>query len=95
MTDHGILFQLSDGKEIRVTAVSLLELVRYLTDAPGGSPEWDKDNPWQAAQEFLTVIEKYPNSEVAPKARTQRHKAGRGPRRGSRYRQADRRTGAD
>jgi len=37
VTDHGILFQLSDGKEIRVTAVSLLELVRYLTDAPGGA----------------------------------------------------------
>jgi len=30
----------------------------------------------QAAQEFLTVIEKYPNSEVATKARTQRKALG-------------------
>ncbi len=30
----------------------------------------------QAAQEFLTVIQKYPNSEVAPKARTQRQALG-------------------
>lgn len=30
----------------------------------------------QAAQEFLTVIQKYPNSEVAPKARAQRQALG-------------------
>jgi tol-pal system protein YbgF len=30
----------------------------------------------QAGQEFLTVIQKYPNSEVAPKARTQRQALG-------------------
>ena len=30
----------------------------------------------QAAQEFLTVIQKYPNSEVASKARTQRQALG-------------------
>jgi cephalosporin hydroxylase len=24
-----------------------------LTDAPGGSPTWDEDNPWRAIQDFL------------------------------------------
>src|SRR5216684_2943755 len=28
-------------------------VMQVLTDAPGGSPDWDKDNPWQAVQEFL------------------------------------------
>ncbi len=28
-------------------------VMQVLTDAPGGSPSWEKDNPWQAVQEFL------------------------------------------
>ena len=28
-------------------------VMQVLTDAPGGSPGWDKDNPWQAVQGFL------------------------------------------
>lgn len=28
-------------------------VMQVLTDAPGGSPAWDKDNPWQAVQNFL------------------------------------------
>lgn len=40
-----------------VTADSYLVVfdgvMQVLTDAPGGSPAWDKDNPSQAVQEFL------------------------------------------
>ena len=28
-------------------------VMQVLTDAPGGSPAWDRDNPWQAIQRFL------------------------------------------
>ncbi len=28
-------------------------VMQVLTDAPGGSPSWDKDNPWHAVQQFL------------------------------------------
>jgi cephalosporin hydroxylase len=28
-------------------------VMQVLTDAPGGSPTWDKDNPWHAVQDFL------------------------------------------
>jgi cephalosporin hydroxylase len=28
-------------------------VMQMLTDAPGGKPDWDKDNPWQAIQQFL------------------------------------------
>jgi cephalosporin hydroxylase len=28
-------------------------VMQVLTDAPGGKPTWDKDNPWQAVQEFI------------------------------------------
>lgn len=28
-------------------------VMQVLTDAPGGSPSWATDNPWQAVQEFL------------------------------------------
>jgi cephalosporin hydroxylase len=28
-------------------------VMQVLTDAPGGSPSWDKDNPWRAVQQFL------------------------------------------
>jgi cephalosporin hydroxylase len=28
-------------------------VMQVLTDAPGGSPSWDKDNPWQAVQDFI------------------------------------------
>lgn len=28
-------------------------VMQVLTDAPGGSPNWDTDNPWQAVRKFL------------------------------------------
>jgi cephalosporin hydroxylase len=28
-------------------------VMEVLTDAPGGSPTWDKDNPWHAVQGFI------------------------------------------
>src|ERR1700680_1868646 len=28
-------------------------VMQVLTDAPGGSPDWDKDNPWHAIEDFL------------------------------------------
>jgi cephalosporin hydroxylase len=28
-------------------------VMQVLADAPGGSPTWDKDNPWRAVQDFL------------------------------------------
>lgn len=28
-------------------------VMQVLTDAPGGSPTWDKDNPWHAVQGFI------------------------------------------
>jgi len=28
-------------------------VMQVLTDAPGGSPTWDEDNPWRAIQDFL------------------------------------------
>jgi cephalosporin hydroxylase len=41
-------------------------VMQVLTDAPAGSPAWDKDNPWQAVQGFLDgndefVIDPYYN----------------------------------
>ncbi len=38
-------------------------VMQVLTDAPGGSPTWDKDNPWQAVQDFLGENEDF---EVDP-----------------------------
>lgn len=34
-------------------------VMQVLTDAPGGSPTWDKDNPWQAVQDFLSKNEEF------------------------------------
>jgi cephalosporin hydroxylase len=34
-------------------------VMQVLTDAPGGSPTWDKDNPWQAVQDFLGESEEF------------------------------------
>jgi len=28
-------------------------VMQVLTDAPGGQPTWDKDNPWHAVQGFI------------------------------------------
>ena len=33
--------------------------MQVLTDAPGGSPAWDKDNPWQAVSDFLSENEEF------------------------------------
>jgi cephalosporin hydroxylase len=30
-------------------------VMQVLTDAPGGSPSWETDNPWRAVQQFLAV----------------------------------------
>jgi cephalosporin hydroxylase len=38
-------------------------VMQVLTDAPAGSPTWDKDNPWQAVQEFLSEHDEF---EVDP-----------------------------
>jgi hypothetical protein len=37
VTDHGVLFQLSNGDHVRITTASLLKLLEYLADAPGGA----------------------------------------------------------
>jgi cephalosporin hydroxylase len=29
-------------------------VMQVLADAPGGSPSWDTDNPWQAVQQFIS-----------------------------------------
>jgi cephalosporin hydroxylase len=34
-------------------------VMQVLTDAPGGSPAWDKDNPWQAVSDFLSENEEF------------------------------------
>jgi cephalosporin hydroxylase len=34
-------------------------VMQVLTDAPGGSPTWDKDNPWQAVSDFLSENEEF------------------------------------
>jgi len=34
-------------------------VMQVLTDAPGGSPTWDKDNPWHAIQSFLESNEEF------------------------------------
>lgn len=50
-----------------VTAGSYLVVfdgvMQVLTDAPGGSPEWDRDNPWRAIQDFLRANDDF---EVDP-----------------------------
>jgi cephalosporin hydroxylase len=38
-------------------------VMQVLTDAPGGSPTWATDNPWQATEEFLA---KHSDFEVDP-----------------------------
>jgi cephalosporin hydroxylase len=38
-------------------------VMQVLTDAPGGSPTWDEDNPWQAVQDFLGKTDEF---EVDP-----------------------------
>jgi cephalosporin hydroxylase len=35
------------------------EVMQILTDAPAGSPKWDKDNPWVAVQEFLSENDEF------------------------------------
>ena len=38
-------------------------VMQILTDAPGGSPSWDKDNPWRAIEGFLEENDQF---EVDP-----------------------------
>jgi cephalosporin hydroxylase len=38
-------------------------VMQVLTDAPGGSPAWEDDNPWHAVQRFL---EKNADFQVDP-----------------------------
>jgi cephalosporin hydroxylase len=50
-----------------VTAGSYLVVfdgvMQVLPDAPLGSPTWDRDNPWQAVQDFLRTSDDF---EVDP-----------------------------
>jgi cephalosporin hydroxylase len=41
-------------------------VMQVLPDAPGGSPAWDKDNPWQAVQRFLEGTDEGVEFEIDP-----------------------------
>ena len=34
-------------------------VMQVLTDAPGGNPTWDEDNPWQAIEDFLAENDEF------------------------------------